>query len=102
MYLIQLLLPLYDNDQNCFPGQLYDEVRTELTEQFGGLTSYMRAPATGLWKEDSSNVVRDDIVIYEIMTEHLQRDWWTRYRLELQKRFAQDLLIIRATPFEQL
>jgi hypothetical protein len=102
MHLIQLLLPLYDNNQNHFPGELYDEVRTELTERFGGLTAYMRAPAEGLWKEDSSNTVRDEIVIYEVMAENLDREWWHEYRLGLQEQFVQESLIIRATPFERL
>jgi hypothetical protein len=102
MYLIQLLIPLYNNDQQHLPGELYDQARSELTEKFGGLTVYTRAPATGLWKEDASNVVRDDIVIYEIMAEELDREWWQRYRMELEERFAQKALIIRATHFEQL
>ena len=102
MYLIQLLLPLYDNNQHHFPEEFYDKVRTELTEQFGGLTAYMRSPATGLWKEDASNTVRDEIVIYEIMADDLDREWWQQYRLKLQQRFAQEALIIRATPFEQI
>ena len=102
MYLIQLLLPLYDNEQHGLPDNLYNQVRSELTEQFGGLTVYARAPAKGLWKEDSANIIHDDIVIYEIMSDEVDRRWWQQYRLELQERFAQESVIIRATPFELL
>jgi hypothetical protein len=102
MHLIQLLLPLYDNQQQRFPKEFHDQVRDELTEQFGGLTAHMRAPATGLWKEDPSTIVQDDIVIYEVMTENLDREWWQRYREKLEARFQQEAIIIRATGFEQL
>lgn len=38
MYLVQLLLPLYDNDGHPFPAAAYAELRAELTERFGGLS----------------------------------------------------------------
>jgi hypothetical protein len=102
MYLIQLLLPLYDNQQQRFPREFHDQVKAELTEQFGGVTIYMRAPATGLWKEDSSKIVKDDIVIYEVMDQGLDRVWWQHYRETLEARFEQEVIIARATLFEQL
>jgi len=43
MYLVQLLLPLYDNDQRALPKALFRSVSEELIEQFGGLTTYSRA-----------------------------------------------------------
>ena len=49
MHLIQLLLPLYDNDGMQQPDDLFRRVRTELTERFGGLTAYTRAPALAAW-----------------------------------------------------
>lgn len=45
MHLVQILLPLYDNDGRRFPTSHYESLRAELTERFGGLTSYSRAPA---------------------------------------------------------
>ena len=47
MYLIQILLPLRDNQGTSFEVQLYEEVRVNLADHFGGVTTYMRAPATG-------------------------------------------------------
>ena len=38
MHLIQLFLPLYDNDGQAFAKPLFDTVRGELTERFGGVT----------------------------------------------------------------
>src|SRR5687768_4274806 len=39
MHLIQILLPVYDNDGKSFPASRYADVRRELTERFGGLTA---------------------------------------------------------------
>lgn len=102
MYLIQILLPLYDNDGNPFPHEEYDRVRHDLTERFGGITTYVRSPAQGLWKETDSKTVHDDIVIYEVMTERLDRDWWRELRESLAAQYRQESLIVRATAIEML
>ena len=73
MHLVQILLPLYDNQGEPFPQREYAQVRDELTERFGGITTFVRSPAEGLWKETPTTTVRDDIVIYEVMTERLDR-----------------------------
>ena len=39
---------------------------------------------------------RDDLVIYEVMTDHLDRDWWRTYRHGLEERFHQDRMVVRA------
>ena len=102
MHLIQLLLPLYDNAGQPFPHALYDGVRQELVTRFGGLTTYSRAPAKGLWKEGSEGVQKDDIVVYEVMAEAVDRAWWSAYRRTLEREFAQDELVVRAQPTELL
>jgi hypothetical protein len=45
-----------------FPANVYHKVRAKLTEKFGGLTTYSRAPAEGLWSK-GSEVKRDDIIV---------------------------------------
>lgn len=102
LHLVQLLLPLADNDGRAFPRSAYDRVRYELTERYGGVTAYLRAPAEGLWKEDAGRVSRDDVVIYEVMTGELDRAWWAAYRLALQERFRQEELVVRASAIERL
>ena len=102
MHLIQILLPLYDNDGNPFPQEEFIRVRDELTDLFGGLTTYVRSPAKGLWKESGSATVHDDIVIYEVMTEHLDPAWWREYRRELAARYRQELLIVRVSEVQLL
>lgn len=97
MNLIQILLPLYDNDGKIFPKPEYERVRDELTERFGGITTFVRSPAEGVWKGSGTTPVHDDIVIYEVMTEHLDREWWQSYREELSQRYRQEMLIVRAS-----
>jgi hypothetical protein len=102
MHLIQILLPLYDNDGEPIPQDEFLRVRDYLSERFGGITTYMRSPARGLWKETQDTTVHDDIVIYEVMTAELERDWWRSYREQLTANFRQALLIVRVSEVELL
>jgi len=102
VYLIQILLPLYDNSGQTFPKSEYLRVRDELSDRFGGITTYMRSPARGLWKETRESTVQDDIVIYEVMTGELDRKWWHGYREQLAADFRQDLLIVRVSKIRLL
>jgi hypothetical protein len=97
MYLVQILLPLYDNDGHTFEAVQYVRLRAELADRFGGVTAYTRAPARGVWKGDTGETSRDDIVIFEVMTRELDRDWWTAFRRDLESRFRQESLIVRAS-----
>ena len=97
MHLIQLLLPLCDNEGHPFPQSMYLKVRDELIETFGGITTYVRSPAEGLWKEGQCCAVKDEIVIYEIMVKELDRPWWQRFREHLEQLFRQEAIIVRAS-----
>ena len=102
MHLVQLFLPLHDNAGAAFPRPMFGAVRKELTEAFGGVTAYQRAPATGLWEDDDATVQRDELVLFEAMVEALDRDWWRRYAAELAGRFRQEEILVRALPCEWL
>ncbi|HEV7906399.1 MAG TPA: hypothetical protein VGO96_21350 [Pyrinomonadaceae bacterium] len=101
MYLVQILLPLYDNEGVAFERKAYDRVRDELARKFDGVTAFRSSPAEGVWKE-GGEFSRDAIIIYEVMAQELERAWWTHYRAELEARFRQEKLILRATSIEQL
>lgn len=101
-FLVQILLPLYDNEGREFGAEPLGAVRRELTERFGGLTAHMRAPARGLWKTDEGAVARDDVVMLEVMAEALDRSWWSAYRGTLEQRFQQEQIVIRASRIELL
>jgi hypothetical protein len=101
MHLVQLLLPVKDGDGKPFPRSHYRKIRDLLTERFGGLTAYTRAPAEGLW-DVGEYVAFDDIVVYEVMVKELDRDWWREYRSGLEEQFDQDELVVRAQEIELL
>jgi hypothetical protein len=106
-HLVQILLPLYDNAGAPLARALFDAVRAELTERFGGLTAYSRAPAVGLWKDEDAPAgeaatVRDDVVVYEVMADALDAAWWRAYRTTLETRFRQDEVLIRALAARRL
>ena len=88
-------------DPSPFPTDHYTEVRVKLTDVFGGLTAYTRAPAEGVWNTGGT-VKRDDIVVVEVMAQSLDRAFWAGYRRELGELFHQDEIVIRAQTYEAL
>jgi hypothetical protein len=102
VYLVQLLLPIRDESGRPFPREQYDGLAHELTDRFGGVTAYTRAPAAGLWEEDSGRKVRDDVIIYEVMAAELDESWWKAMRNRLEKLFQQDELVVRAHEIHRL
>ena len=100
-YLVQLLLPVQDNAGRPFGEEVLGPTRQELVDRFGGVTAHLRAPARGLWKGDAG-LDRDDIVIFEVMIEELDRPWWASYREQVRQRFRQDELVVRALPMDLL
>ena len=71
-WLVTLLLPLYDNAGAPFGAAPFRLVRGELTEKFGGLTAFTRAPAEGVWR-DEGRTQRDEVVVLEVMAAELDR-----------------------------
>lgn len=101
MYLVQILLPLADNAGRRFKGEDYGRVRSELAGRFGGITSFTRAPAEGTWKE-GGHTSHDDIVVFEVMARELDHAWWENYRADLERRFRQETIVVRAIKVEML
>ena len=101
MHLVQILLPLYDNTGNAFGEELFGSVRKTLTERFGGLTAYTRAPAQGLWR-DEGETRHDEIVVFEVMAKDIDAAWWRDYRSHLEREFRQDEIVIRAQAMKVL
>jgi hypothetical protein len=102
MRLIEIFLPLADSDGNRFSQSEYDKVEHELTEKFGGVTAYPRAPASGVWKTGQSGKQEDELIIYEVMAKDLDGQWWTNYREKLEKQFRQKELVLRAHAIDRL
>jgi hypothetical protein len=102
MYLVQILLPLFDKEGEQFSPQLLNTVREYLLENYGGITIYKRNVATGLWENSDGEIEKDELLIFEVMTASLKPEWWKNYRLELEKEFEQEEVVIRASEFEKL
>jgi hypothetical protein len=101
MYVIQFLLPLRDNTGEPFARSDFERVRSELAERFGGVTAFLQSPATGVWKEEG-DTMRDELVLFEVMVPHLERTFWRSYREELERRFRQEQVVVRALEAEPL
>ena len=96
MHLVQLLLPIYDNAGQPFPASHHKAVKDELALNFGGMTAYTRAPAEGLWNDEAGVQTRDDIIVYEVMTDAIDADWWRAFRERLELQFEQREVLVRA------
>jgi hypothetical protein len=96
MHLVEILLPLRDNEGQPFGADKYAAIRQYLTERFGGMTAFTRSPAEGTFADDRGTV-HDDIVVFEVMTETLDQEWWRAYRRRLEREFRQDEIVVRAS-----
>ena len=101
MFLVEILLPLRDEQGQQFPPGLYDNLAQQLTHRFGGVTAFSRSPAEGRWKSDAGTE-HDDIVVLEVMAESLDRQWWSQLRKDLMGRFRQEDIVIRSHEIERL
>ncbi|WP_114954020.1 hypothetical protein [Sphingosinicella terrae] len=101
MHLVEILLPLRDNEGRTFGRELFAQVREEMVERYGGVTAFTRAPAEGIWQADEGRS-RDEIVLVEVMTDVLDRHWWGDYRAELEQRFEQEQIVMRSHEVETL
>jgi hypothetical protein len=73
------------------------KLRVVLTEKFGGLTAFTRAPAQGAWRAaGSAHVEQDDVIVVEVMCESLDRAWWAKLKRELETSLKQKEILIRA------
>ena len=103
MHLVQILIPVFDNAGHRFEQALFEAVRTQLIERFGGLTAFVQSPALGLWKDaESGTTTQDAMILIEVMSDTLDHAWWSAYRRELETVFRQDEIVIRAMDCERI
>lgn len=101
MYLMQILLPVLDNEGDAYPAETFETIAGELTARFGGLTSFMRSPAEGRWKQEGRTDY-DEIIVLEVMTAELDRAWWKALRARLETTLRQKEVVIRVQPIERI
>lgn len=95
-YLLQLILPVRDNDGNAFPDTLWDGLKARLADMFGGVTAFRRAPAEGVWAPSPEKRAAEDVFIVEVMARTLDHTWWAALQAELEQALGQEHVIIRA------
>jgi hypothetical protein len=100
--LIEILLPLNDNAGKPQPKEIFADLRRLLLERFGGLTTFSRSPADGLWSEGDGRVQRDTIIVFEVMADYLDRTWWSALRQRLEAQLGQEKIVVRASTIETL
>lgn len=101
MHLVELFLPLTYPNGDAVPEAIFQLIESELTEVLGGVTEYARRSARGLWKTDHS-LEADALVVFEVMTKDLDKDWWRDFRHRTQALLHQEKLLVRATVSERL
>jgi len=98
-YLVQILLPKETGKGEPVSQEWFESFLKELTDRFGGATSFVRSPAQGLWR-DGGETERDNIAVVEVMAAKLAVDYWRSLRERLKRELSQ--IIIRAQEIIQL
>lgn len=94
MKLVQLLLPLNDNSGKKFPKIFFEDIKEALINEFRGVTTFSQSPAEGIW-EDEGYVQKDQIIVYEVMVDTFDQNWWRDFTSGLEKKFKQDKIMLR-------
>ena len=101
MHVVEIFLPLTYGNGSRVPAEIFDRLKQELAEKFGGVTAYARSPAQGLWQKGSGQE-EDAIVIFEVMTEKVDETWWSAFRKRLESLLRQEEVLIRSTDSARL
>jgi len=95
MQLVQVFVPvIWKEDPARFASEVGNVVQ-ELTERFGGATSFVRGAAAGRWKNDDGEVEADDVVVVEVQVSAVSVPWWSAFQTRLERRFGQDEILVR-------
>ena len=97
MHLIQLLLPVKNGTDEAIA-----QTRGELMGVADGVTAYVRSPARGAWIAPGGEEAHDDVIMVEVVVPTLDREWWRRYRVTLERRFGEQQMHIRVLPADIL
>jgi len=95
VFVVELFLPLETPDGSPVASSFFEQVKSELTERFGGVTSYLQSPAEGAWKPTGEQVVHDRVAIFEVMVKDVDTVWWRDYRHKLENELDQEQILAR-------
>jgi hypothetical protein len=100
-HLIEILLPKETGKGQPISKDWFDGFLKELTDRFGGATSFLRAPGQGLW-QGGGGTEKDGIAVVEIMVEAIDSSYWKTLRERLERELSQDEIVIRAQQIRRL
>ena len=100
-YLVQILLPKETGGGQPISRQWFETLLKELTEKFGGATSFLRAPGQGLW-QSGGTTEKNNIAVVEVMTDEVDQAFWRSLRGRLEEELSQDEIVIRAQEISRL
>jgi hypothetical protein len=92
MHLVQILLPLFDNDGRA-------------TSSPGASAASPPSPALpprACGGGTGGRTSRDEVVVLEVMVPDLDGAWWRAYREGLEARLRQEEVVVRALPMARL
>jgi hypothetical protein len=100
-HLVQILLPRQTGGGQPIGKDWFDRFLKELTDKFGGATSFLRAPGRGLW-HNGDGTEEDSIAVVEVMAERLDPLYWKSLRERLERELYQKEIVIRAQEISRL
>jgi hypothetical protein len=100
-HLVQILVPKETGKGEPIGKDWFDRFLKELTDEFGGATSFLRAPGKGLW-QSSGGTEKDRIAVVEVMTGRLDPSYWQSLRERLKRELSQEEIVIRAQEIRRL
>ena len=100
-HLVQILLPKQTGKGEPIGKHWFDRFLKELTDEFGGATSFLRAPGQGLW-QSGGGTEKDSVAVVEVMAERLDPSYWQSLRERLERELSQEEIIIRAQEIRRL
>ena len=100
-HLVQILLPKETGGGAPVSRRWFDTLLKELTDKFGGVTSFLRSPGEGLW-QNSGEKEQDSIAVIEVMADEIDRAYWRSLRERLERELMQNEIVIRAQAIQLL
>jgi hypothetical protein len=95
MFLIETFLPLTRGDGSALDRRIFDRIKKEFTDRFGGVTAFVQSPAEGAWKAATSEVVEDRVVVLQVMADEINQQYWRDFRRQLEHELRQEEILVR-------
>ena len=94
-FLIEILVPKATGKGQPIPQEWFEAFLKELTQTFGGATSFVRAPGQGLWRDGGAPQLYT-IAVVEVMANEVNQDYCASLRRRLERELSQEEIVIRA------